>query len=331
MFSRWMTVLRTCNAPEGEALDSITRWLVATRACVLSMTATSVLIGVLLAAQKHRPRLDLAVLVLAGLLLAHMGNNLLNDWLDARAGVDTDPAYPRADYAPHPLLGGLVTERDLLLAVGLIHLVAFLIGLYLFVLRGWLVALLAVLGVFLSVAYTAPPFALKRRGLGELTAFLVWGPLMTGGTYYVLEGAVDAAIFSATVPYGLLVGTVLLGKHLDKYDADRRKGIYTLPVLLGMENARWLTMVLMVGTFALVVLLVVLRVLPIWTMLVLLAVPRLVTVLRVYRRPRPAQPPPEWPIWPLWYVGWAMWLNRRVGLLFVSGLLLGAVLPFSIF
>lgn len=260
---RWLTVVRTCNVAEGDPVDTVSRWLIATRACVLSMTTTSVLIGILLVAQHHRPPLHLAALVLVGLLLVHAGNNLLNDWLDARAGVDTDPRYPRANYAPHPLLSGLMNERELLLGVMIIHAMAFFIALYLSLVRGWAIWLLAGLGVALSVAYTAPPVALKRRGLGELTAFLVWGPLMTGGTYFVLTGTFDSRVLAATVPYGVLVATVLLGKHLDKGEADRKKGINTLPVLLGEKPARWLTMALMVSTYGLVVVFVLMGALPV--------------------------------------------------------------------
>ena len=47
----------------------------------------------------------------------------------------------------------------------------------------------ALAGLFLSVFYVAPPFSLKRHGLGELDVFLTWGPLMIGGTYLVASPA----------------------------------------------------------------------------------------------------------------------------------------------
>lgn len=37
-------------------------------------------------------------------------------------------------------------------------------------------------GFVLSVAYTAPPLRLKKRGLGEPDVLVVWGPLMVCGT-----------------------------------------------------------------------------------------------------------------------------------------------------
>jgi len=51
----------------------------------------------------------------------HAANNLLNDYLDVRNGVDTEDS-PRAQYSPHPLLGGLTTLRELLQAVLVLNL-----------------------------------------------------------------------------------------------------------------------------------------------------------------------------------------------------------------
>ncbi|HDT15079.1 MAG TPA: prenyltransferase, partial [Firmicutes bacterium] len=50
VLKKWKIILDTANAPEGEPLDFISKWLVATRAAVVSMTVFSALIGGLLAA-----------------------------------------------------------------------------------------------------------------------------------------------------------------------------------------------------------------------------------------------------------------------------------------
>jgi 1,4-dihydroxy-2-naphthoate octaprenyltransferase len=86
---------------------------------------------------------------------------------------------------------------------------------------------------FISVFYVAPPIRLKHHGLGEPGVFVVWGPLMIGGTYFAVAGGIRPEIFLASVPYALLVTTVLIGKHIDKHDADKARGIRTLPVILG--------------------------------------------------------------------------------------------------
>lgn len=322
---QWSEALRGCNVDDPAHADPVTRWLVISRACVFSMTVVSVLIGVLLAAANGYYQWWLASLSLVGLVAAHAANNLLNDYLDVMNGVDTED-YPRAQYSPHPLLGGLTTPRRLLQAVLLLNLLDAAIMLYLGLAAGrpWVFAF-ATGGLLLSVFYVAWPLKLKHHGLGELTALVVWGPLMTGGTYYVVAGTITPAVWLATLPYGLLVATVLVGKHIDKLKQDAAIGVRSIPVLLGQERARHLNMVLMVLFFALVIALVATGAMGFWILLSLLAVGRLVTVLRQYARPRPETAPDGWTVWPLWYVGWAMLLNRQVGQLFVLGMVLNVL------
>lgn len=320
--AQWKQALQGCNAEDASLADPITRWLVISRACVFSMTISSALIGVLLAAANGAYNWLLAFLCLAGLVAAHAANNLLNDYLDVKNGVDTQD-YPRAQYSPHPLLGGLTTPGRLLLAVVMLNLLDAAIMLYLGLIAGrpWVFAF-ALTGLLLSVFYVAGPIKLKHRGLGELTALVVWGPLMTGGTYYVIAGTITPAVWLATLPYGLLVATVLVGKHIDKLKEDAAIGVHSVPVLLGARNARRLNMALMVLFFPLLAALVVSGAVGFWVLLTLAALPRLVTTLRHYARPKPGASPAGWTVWPLWYVGWAMLLNRQVGQLFVLGLVL---------
>ena len=187
----------------------------------------------------------------------------------------------------------LARGRVLLAAVLILNAFDAAVMLYLGLAAGrpWVFAL-AVAGLALSVFYVAWPIKLKHRGLGELTAFLVWGPLMTGGTYYVVAGSVTPEAWLATLPYGLLVATVLVGKHIDKLQEDAAIGVHSIPVLLGGRNARRLNMALMVSFFLLLVVLVSVGAMGFWILLTLLAVPRLLVALRHYSQPRPAAAPP---------------------------------------
>src|SRR3990172_5563347 len=121
--------------------------------------------------------------------------------------------------------------------------------------------------------------------------------------------------------------SVLIGKHLDKFDVDKAKGIRTLPVLLGYRVSQRLNQIIMVGFYAAVAALVATSVLAVWVLVVALALPRLVQVLRIYSNPRPAEAPPGYPVWPLWYVSAAFFFNKRAGELFVLGLILNLFLP----
>ena len=321
----WSYALRTTNPPPDTRIDAVTRWIVVTRAAVLPMTVFAGLVAALLAIGK--PGFDWRWLVLAilGITLAHIANNLMNDLYDTKVGTDST-TYPRALYAPHPVLSGLVSRRVLVTAILGVNVADLVILVVLTWARGWPVAAFAVAGFVLSVAYTAPPLRLKKRGLGEPDVLVVWGPLMVCGTYYSAVGSVDWRVLLASLPYGLLCTTVLMGKHIDKIPYDRPLGIRTVPVLLGDARARATTLGLMVGFYVLVAVAVAAGAMPWPALVVVLALPRLVKVWPNFRRPPPEAPPKNFPVWPLWYAALAWVHVRQAGALLVLGLAIGAVM-----
>ena len=330
----WKEILETANPPATRPLDTVGKWLVITRAAVFPMTIWSGLIGGLLAVEANRvhggPSVDRALFLLAvvGLVLAHAANNMINDYFDTTGGVDTDD-YVRALYAPHPILSGWVTKRQLEIAIVAVNAIGAAIMLILAAIRGPLIILFALAGLFVSVFYVAPPIRLKHHGLGEPGVFLVWGPLMVGGTFLAATGTVAPWVLLVSVPYALLVTSVLFGKHIDKIAADSKLGVRTLPVILGEARARVVGQWLMILFYPLTLLAVLAGYVGPWVLLVALALPRLSGVLKIFQRPKPSAPPPGYPErgWPLWFVGYAFVHTRRAGGLLTLGLLLNALLP----
>jgi 1,4-dihydroxy-2-naphthoate octaprenyltransferase len=329
LLKRWQTAINTCNCPDIHEADTFTRWLVISRSCVFSMTFTSGLIGVLLAAttgtftENTLFKIWLAFLCVIGLVFAHATNNLINDWTDVRKGVDTED-YPRSQYSVHPVLGGLTTPNGLLKVSFVLTLIDGFIMLYLASVTGPLVILFAVSGLVLSLGYTA---FLKRYALGELTALIVWGPLMIGGTAYAISGVINTQILLLTLPYGLIVASVLIGKHTDKIENDRPVGVNSVPVLLGENRALVLNKISFIAFYVLIVALVAFNITGAWILVTFLALPRLFTAWKVYSEPKPKQKPDNWPVWPLWFVGWAMHFNRQAGGLFILGMMLNLIMP----
>ncbi|TAL21357.1 MAG: prenyltransferase [Frankiales bacterium] len=323
----WIYALRTANPPPSipiPELDPVTRWLVVTRAAVLPMTLFAGLVAGLLAVRADGFSWPLYLLALLGILLAHACNNLMNDLSDTDVGSDRE-ARPRTLYAPHPLLSGMVRRKQMGLAVIGLNLAGFLIMVVLATQRGWPVIAFAVGGLLLSVAYTAPPLRLKRRGLGELDVLVTWGPLMVAGTYYSAVGELPWQVWLASLPYGLLCTSVLMGKHIDKLAYDAADGTRTLPVVLGDARARAVTIGLLLGFYVLTGLAIAVEALPWPALLVALALPTLRKASGALRRPAPEAPPPGFPVWPLWFAAIAFVHVRRAGGLLVLGLAAAAL------
>lgn len=328
LIQNWLEVIRTSNLSPDKEPDLISRWLIITRAAVTTMTLTSGLVGGLLAAVLVS-NLDWFnfTLALTGLFFAHISNNLTNDYFDMKQGVDTDE-YTRALYAPHPVLSGFLTEKGLIAATMVCNLIDLAIMILLIFRVGWPVLVFALSGLFISVFYVAPPLKLKHHGLGEPAVFLIWGPLITGGTYFVTAGEMPGLVmWLACIPYALLVTTVLIGKHIDKYEQDSAKGIHTLPVILGKQVSLTTNIYMMILFYLVIAVIALLGMIGPWVALVCFALPRLRAMIAIYRQPKPAEPPEGYPNWPLWYVSAAFYHARLAGGLFVLGLILNAVVP----
>jgi 1,4-dihydroxy-2-naphthoate octaprenyltransferase len=323
--ARWRHALSTINPPPAGELDSVSRWLVITRAGVLPMTLTAAAVAGLLAVGRSAFAAGWYALAFLGLVLAHVSNNLVNDLFDASTGLDTEQ-YPRALYAPHPILSGMITRAGLVRAAVAVNAADVVILVVLVVARGPLVLAFGIAGVVLNVAYTAPPLRLKKRGLGELDVLLVWGPLMIAGTYYSATGSLPWQVWPASIPYGLLCTAVLMAKHIDKLPWDEREGVRTLPVILGERGARTVTEALMIGFYVALLACVGVGALP-WPALAGFGgAPLLWRALKALRRPKPAAPPRGFPIWPLWFAAFAFTHTRRAGALLVAGMALSAIL-----
>jgi len=344
-FRVWKTAYNTANLPVGITTppDAVSKWLVITRAAVFSMTVTSGLIGGLLAVGGERlaqigggaiggpftVNYGFLALAVIGLVVAHAANNMINDYFDLEGGIDTDD-YVRAQYAPHPILSGWVTKRQLATAILIANAIDLAILLFLMSQRGPAVALFALGGLFVSVFYVAPPIRLKWHGLGEPGVFIVWGPLMVVGTFFVATGQIPGWVWIASLPYAILVTTVLFGKHIDKIDADTAKGVRTMPVILGERRARQVAQALMIAFYPIVLGAAAVGWIGPWVALVVLGIPRLLEVLKVFGQPKPDVPPHSYVGWPLWFVGQAFIHTRRAGALLILGLLLNAFLPIKL-
>jgi len=314
------------QAEEFAHLDPVTRFLYASRSVILVISAQSAVIAGLLAATQRRVAVVPFVLVFVGYVVLHAISNLSNDYFGYRRGHDTEDS-PRRRYTLHPIASGAVTPR--LLAGGLVLLaaIALAIAVYFVALRGWGALILAAIGAVLLYAYDAAPRALKELGLGEVAAFAVWGPLMIGGGYYVITGQLSGEAFLVSVPIGLGVASILIGKHIDQRVFDTSQQQRTLPVLLGERGARLLNRITVAGMYIVTAVAIAAGALTVFALVVVVAAPRAVRAIRVMSRPAPDEPPPGYVGWPLWYHRVCLVHHRAFGWLFILGLAAGAIFP----
>ena len=313
---------------EWDRLDVVSKWLIATRSGVTTVTIYSSAIAGLLAWRSGHFAWLPWIIVTLGLFLAHGTNNLLNDYTDFSRGIDKDN-YFRTQYGVHPLVQGFWTRRQQITWFLVSGVLAFLSGIYALFYTGFapVVIGLFAFGALVLLFYTWP---LKYLGLGELAIFLIWGPILVTGVYIVLRGGSTENIWNvalAGVPFGLSVVSINLGKHIDKSAEDRKKGVGTLPVRIGEKAARYVNMAVIVLIYLVILYLIfVPRFFTPILLIVFLAGKRIVLAVGVHTKPRPAEPPKEWPGWPTWFSGFAFYHNRLFSDLFVIGILADCLL-----
>ena len=331
-FSMWKTALWTLvkmdKKEEWDQLDVFSKWLIATRSAVTTVTIYACVIAGLLAWRDHTFQFLPWLIITIGLFIAHGTNNLLNDYTDYSRDVDKDN-YFRTQYGVHPLVQKFWTKRQQLTWFAVSGVLAVSSGIYALVYTGFspVVIGLFAFGSLVLLFYTWP---LKYLGLGELLIFLIWGPIMIAGVYIVLaKGWTDNVwnVALAGTAFGLSVVSINIGKHTDKLIDDKRKRVGTLPVRLGEKAARYLNMVVLVLIYAVIVYLVFgPRYFTPLMLVVFLAGKRLLLTLGVLSKPRPALPPEGYPAWPTWFSAFTFYHNRMFGGLFILGLIADTLL-----
>lgn len=323
----WLRAFVGFYPPRDEsagALDPVAKFLFSARSVILVISAQAAAIAGLLAIRDGLFDPLAFVLVIIGFIIAHMISNLSNDYFGYVRGHDT-PDSPRMRYTMHPIASGVLDARTLGVGLAILAAIGIAIMVYFWIARGPLALGFALVGLALLYLYDAAPKPLKSLGLGEVAAFLVWGPLMVGGGYFVITGQLSTNAFLASIPYGLGVMSILMGKHIDQAEFDRSHGHRTLPVVLGDRGARAVNRAIVAGMYVVVGVLVAFgRVSP-FAALVVVALPQALRALSVMNRPRPQEPPPGYVGWPLWYHRVCLAHNRLFGWAYIAGLALGAI------
>jgi 1,4-dihydroxy-2-naphthoate octaprenyltransferase len=229
-----------------------------------------------LAAMDGRFSWPLFLAALVAAVLLHVGTNVTNEIYDVRKGID-EITSPRAS---HALLKGRLSEREAFVLAGVAFAGAAAIGAGLVAARGWPVVVLGLLGLAGGFGYTAPPLQYKFHALGLPLVFLLMGPLMVVGAYYVIAGAFSWQALVVSLPVGLLVAAILHGNEWRDLSEDARAGISTLSIRTGRRVAHLLYVSLVVGAYLALAMAVAVGALPPSSLLAMLSLPLLVRAIR---------------------------------------------------
>ena len=250
-------------------------WLRAARPQTLAAALIPVLVGVSITYSDGFFRWDISLIVLLCAILIQIGTNFANDYYDFVKGADTDQriGFERATSA------GLVSPRAMFRATIITMLSAFILGLYLVWIGGWVVLLIGLLSILFGVLYTGGPYPLGYNGLGDLFVFIFFGIVAVMGTYYVHALQWSTLSFWASIPVGALAVNILVVNNLRDVGQDILSGKRTLGVLLGEKALKWEYTILLLVAYTIPLLILTSMEADIWILLPLLSLPLCIPLL----------------------------------------------------
>lgn len=252
-------------------------WLSAARPKTLAAAIVPVLVGASLAWSDQLFRIDTTLVALFCAFAIQIGTNFANDYFDFIKGADTDErlGFERATAA------GLIKPETMKMATILTMLTAFLAGLYLVWVGGWIVLAIGLASLLFGVLYTGGPYPLGYNGLGDLFVFIFFGFVAVMGTYYV--NALEWSVLSAwaSIPVGALCVNILVVNNLRDVEQDRVANKRTLGVMFGETALKAEYLGMLVISFVTLAVLYMQYAFTAWIFLPLLSLPEAYRLTRV--------------------------------------------------
>jgi 1,4-dihydroxy-2-naphthoate octaprenyltransferase len=212
--------------------------------------------------------------LLAGIFV-HLGTNIANDYFDHKSGADeANKEYVRPfTGGSRTIQQGLLTPKEVLSGALLFFALAAIIGIYLFFVVGWIILVIGLIGIFSGFFYTAPPFNLASRGIGELFVGLNFGILMSLGAFFVQTGVLAWEPVLAAMPVALLITAVLYINQFQDSAGDAAVGKRHLVVRMGRKRSVLGYILLMAFTYLSVIIFAAVGLISPFTLLILIALP----------------------------------------------------------
>jgi len=227
------------------------------------------------------------LLVILGLLLNHMALNMTDDYYDFRHLVDVFATDGKNPYTGGSglLSSGLIQPQKMKNIFITFYIIAIGIGVFLGMMRGAFILLLLVIGFFCAYFYTAPPIRFGYRGLGEMAQLLCFGPGIGIGAYYVQAQRISWEAFWGTLPFGIMLFSMITINEIPDYDEDQKGGKLNLVARFGREAGVWLFILSLLSAYGAIVLGVVLGRIPVLGLISLVTLPiayKTISILRAF-------------------------------------------------
>ena len=247
----------------------IKTWLRAVRPFSFTGSVIPVTLGAILSIKQNRFQFQYYMLSVIAIVFLQAAVNLLSDHDDYENKVDTKDSYGSSGVILEELLSSKQVHKGGIFCL----IIGSLIGLFLSYEKGLFILILGLIGAFGGYSYTGKPLRLKYKGLGAPLVFLLFGPLMVIGSYYVQMQSVSAVAFYVSIPVGLLTTAILHANDIRDILYDEKAGIKTLSMLVGRNNAKKIYCGMLLLSYLSIIVMSLSRTIPYWSLLCLITLP----------------------------------------------------------
>lgn len=241
----------------------------ASRPFSLTASVIPVVLGGILPLKDPNFNLIYFILSIIAIVFMQSSVNLLNDHDDFINKVDTKESHGSSGI----VVEGLMTLKEVYRGGITLLVLGCLIGLFLFYKRGEGILILGVIGTLCGYFYTGKPLMLKYRGVGAPLVFIIFGPLMTLGGYYLQMQKFTMQSFIISIPTAFITTAILHVNDIRDIKYDKKAGIKTLSINIGYKKAQKVYTSLIVLSYISLILMIIFKYIPYLSLICLLTLP----------------------------------------------------------
>jgi len=213
----------------------------------LPLALSCIITGSAAAAMAHCFKWPILLLALLTTLLLQILSNLANDLGDGEKGTDNEHRIGPKRAVQSGVISIGQMRRAVIICAGL----ALISGISLILLsvpdfdliKEWRYLLsflaLGIAAIAAAIRYTVGKSAYGYRGLGDLFVFIFFGIIGVAGCFYLYAHYLDFAVLLLGAAIGCLSVGVLNLNNMRDMQNDEASGKRTIPVMIGLEKARF--------------------------------------------------------------------------------------------
>lgn len=216
----------------------------AARPKTLPASLSPVLLGLALAwNQTHQFNFLVGLTTIVCALLLQISSNFINDYFDFKSGVDLHQRLGPVRATSAGLVTPLQMKKSIILTMSL----ATLLGCYLMWTGGTPIVIIGLSSLLGAYLYTGGPLPLSHMALGEVSAFIFFGPVAVWGTTYLQTKQMDMLpVYVGMIP-GFFSAAIMSINNLRDRSSDAHAKKTTVMTVLNEQQSRFLVGVLLLA------------------------------------------------------------------------------------